>query len=164
KATMEVPAPSSGTVEKLLIKIGDRVSCGSPILLLRGGDGAIVQPKSLLSQQDPEPAALSRAQSQSSSPPGSEKSFSRRDTTSVHASPAVRRLARELGIDIAKLKGTGEKGRITREDVKAFARAPAQIVPAPAGTAGDAAFPELPPVDFSKFGPIETKLLPRIKK
>ena len=61
KATMEVPAPSAGLVEKLLIKIGDRVSEGTPILLLKGGDGAMQQPPSLVEQQEPEPSVVSRA-------------------------------------------------------------------------------------------------------
>ena len=81
----------------------------------------------------------------------------------AHASPSVRRLARELEVDLNKIKGTGEKGRITREDVKAFLRGPA-AAPAAAAPAGGMGIPEIPAQDFSKFGPIETKPLPRIKK
>jgi pyruvate dehydrogenase E2 component (dihydrolipoamide acetyltransferase) len=167
KATMEVPAPSAGTVEKLLIKVGDRVSCGTPILLLRDGEGAIVQPASLVSQQDPEPTASSLAPPQFSSVPVSGTPLSglaATDSRDVYASPAVRRLARELDIDLTKLQGTGQKGRVTKEDVKAFARGPAPVAAAPAGAASAAGVPEIPPVDFSKFGSIETKQLPRIKK
>jgi pyruvate dehydrogenase E2 component (dihydrolipoamide acetyltransferase) len=82
----------------------------------------------------------------------------------VHASPAVRRLARELEVDLTRLQGTGEKGRITKEDVKAFLKGPAQApgqAPAPSGGAG---IPEIPAVDFTKFGEIETKPLARIKR
>jgi pyruvate dehydrogenase E2 component (dihydrolipoamide acetyltransferase) len=80
------------------------------------------------------------------------------DFGGVHASPSVRRLARELDIDITKIKGSGEKGRITKDDVKASLRGPAAAEPAGMG------IPEIPAQDFSKFGPIETKPLARIKK
>jgi pyruvate dehydrogenase E2 component (dihydrolipoamide acetyltransferase) len=79
----------------------------------------------------------------------------------VHASPAVRRLARELGVDLGKLTGTGEKGRITKEDVRAFLDRPA---PAPAAPTPGTSIPEIPPVDFARFGPVETKPLVRIKR
>ena len=87
------------------------------------------------------------------------------DTGLVHASPSVRRLARELEVDLAKVKGSGEKGRVTKDDVKAFLRGPAA---APAGAAaapvGGMGIPEIPAQDFSKFGPIETKPMARIKR
>ena len=83
----------------------------------------------------------------------------------VHASPSVRRLARELEVDLAKVKGTGEKGRITKDDVQGV---PARARPAPAAAAaapaGGMGIPEIPAQDFSKFGPIETKPLARIKR
>jgi len=80
----------------------------------------------------------------------------------VHASPGVRRIARELGVDLAKMRGSGEKGRITKDDVVGFLRGPS-AAPAAAPSAG-AGIPEIPAQDFSKFGPIETKPLTRIKK
>lgn len=163
KATMEVPAPSAGTVERLLIKVGDRVSQGTPILWLRHGVGAMAQPPSLVSQQDMEPGASSIAPPQRSSEAAPPR-IDMRDSTDfrqVHASPSVRRLARELDIDLAQLNGTGEKGRITREDVKAFARGPARVAGVAAAGAG---IPEIPSVDFSKFGDIEVVPLARIKK
>jgi pyruvate dehydrogenase E2 component (dihydrolipoamide acetyltransferase) len=79
----------------------------------------------------------------------------------VHASPAVRRLARELGVDLGKITGTGEKGRITKEDVRAFLARPAPAPAAPTLTTG---IPEIPPVDFARFGPVETRPLSRIKR
>ena len=175
KATMEVPAPSAGLVERLLIKIGDRVSEGTPILLLKAGDGAMQQPPSLVAQQEPEPAQLPKEPAAASAPEqpspvsaGASASASARggeDFSGVHASPAVRRLARELRVDLTKLKGSGEKGRITKEDVRAFLSGPAPAGAAPAAApAGGAGIPEIPAQDFSKFGPIETKPLPRIKK
>jgi pyruvate dehydrogenase E2 component (dihydrolipoamide acetyltransferase) len=170
---MEVPAPSAGLVEKLLIKIGDRVSEGTPILLLKGGDGAMQQPPSLVEQQEPEPSELPKEPVASAAaqptpvsagvPPSASAARTGADFSGVHASPAVRRLARELGMDLTKLNGTGEKGRITKEDVKAFLSGPAPAAAA-AGPAGGMGIPEIPAQDFSKFGAVETKPLARIKK
>jgi pyruvate dehydrogenase E2 component (dihydrolipoamide acetyltransferase) len=163
KATMEVPAPSAGIVEKLLIKLGDKVSEGHPIVLLKDGDANIPEPPSLIEQQEPTPPPDRAPSPPATAPakpngPGVQSDFGQ-----VHASPSVRRLARELDIDLTTIRGTGEKGRITKDDVKATLRGPAAPVSAPA-PAGGMGIPEIPAVDFSKFGPIETRPLPRIKK
>jgi pyruvate dehydrogenase E2 component (dihydrolipoamide acetyltransferase) len=171
KATMEVPAPQAGTVEKLLIKIGDKVSQGTPILLMRGGNGAMTQPPSLVERQEPRPTQQTSPVSQPPAAPapaaapapstgGGQAAAS---VGQAHASPSVRRLARELGVDLNQIKGTGEKGRITRDDVKSFLRGPA-AAPTAAAPTGGMGIPEIPAQDFSKFGPVETKPLPRIKK
>jgi pyruvate dehydrogenase E2 component (dihydrolipoamide acetyltransferase) len=168
KATMDVPAPRQGTVEKLLVKVGDRVGEGTPILMLRGTEeGAMAPPPSVIAQQEPAP------QPRQATPPPAPRPGSpvareaapaaSTDFTGVHASPSVRRLARELGVDLTKLKGTGEKGRLTAEDVKGFLRGPAAAPAAPAA-AGGMGIPEIPAVDFAKFGPVETRPLPRIKR
>ena len=190
KATMDVPSPQNGTVEELLVKVGDRVAEGTPVLRLKGTeDGARSQPTSLLSQQEPEPpskqapAAAAAAAAPAPVPAatvagqavasqgggvpatGSSMMSTITDFAQVHASPGVRRAARELGVDLTKVKGTGEKSRITREDVLAFLRGPATAAPAAAAApAGGAGIPEIPAQDFSKFGPIETKPLSRIKR
>jgi pyruvate dehydrogenase E2 component (dihydrolipoamide acetyltransferase) len=176
KATMEVPAPSGGKIGKLLVKLGDTVSEGSPIAMLEGGDGAMTQPPSLLPQQ--EPAAASGLQEApappvqappapapsgpAATPPTHATAAPIADFAGVHAGPSVRRAARELGVDLTKIRGTGEKGRITKDDVKAFLAGSA-AAPAAAPSPG-AGIPEIPAQDFSKFGPIETRPLPRIKK
>jgi pyruvate dehydrogenase E2 component (dihydrolipoamide acetyltransferase) len=166
KATMEVPAPSSGIVEKLLIKLGDKVSEGHPIVLLKDGDAAVLEPPSLIEQQEPTPPPdrapsppAAAATSAKPNGPGAQAA----DFGHVHASPSVRRLARELDIDLTTIRGTGEKGRVTKDDVKAALTGPAKSVSAPA-PAGGMGIPEIPAVDFSKFGPTETRPLPRIKK
>jgi pyruvate dehydrogenase E2 component (dihydrolipoamide acetyltransferase) len=172
KATMDVPAPSGGTVERLLVKVGDRVSAGSPILLLQAGDGAMTQPPSLITQQEPPPtpqpvtAAPSPPSAAAPAPAAPVNRAPAADFGQVHASPSVRRIARELTVDLTKIRGTGEKGRITKEDVITFLKGPsAAAVTALAGApAAGAGIPEIPPVDFAKFGPIETKPLARIKK
>ncbi len=176
KATMEVPAPQGGTIERLLIKVGDKVSEGTPILLFRGGDGALTQPPSLVEQQEPKPAEQTSPVSRPPAPAAAPAPASAPAPTpggaaqapasfgQAHASPSVRRLARELGVDLNQIKGTGEKGRITRDDVKSFLRGPAAAPAAAAAPTGGMGIPEIPAQDFSKFGPVETVPLPRIKK
>jgi len=166
KATMEVPAPSAGIVEKLLIKLGDKVSEGHPIVLLKDGAAAVLEPPSLIEQQEPTPPPdrapsppAAAATGAKPNGPGAQAA----DFGHVHASPGVRRLARELDIDLTAIRGTGEKGRVTKDDVKAALTGPAKSVSAPA-PAGGMGIPEIPAVDFSKFGPTETRPLPRIKK
>ena len=186
KATMDVPAPAAGKIEKLLVKIGDRVSEGTPILALQGTEeGALTPPTSLLSQQEPAPqrqAAVAAGPSQGGGtaaatlerptpPPGPPPAAAvgavpvpASDFGGVHASPSVRRVARELGVDLTKIKGTGEKNRVTKEDVLAFLRGPAAAPAAAPAPATGAGIPEIPAQDFSKFGPVETRPLSRIKR
>jgi pyruvate dehydrogenase E2 component (dihydrolipoamide acetyltransferase) len=161
KATMDVPAPMAGVVREIPVKVGDRVSEGALLLLADPGDGATAQPPSLIEQQEPEPAATAAP----AAPAASEPVVARQeaDFAGAHAGPSVRRTARELGVDLAALKGTGPKGRITKDDLLAFLRGPAQpaaAAPAPAGMG----IPEIPAVDFAKFGPVETRPLSRIKR
>jgi pyruvate dehydrogenase E2 component (dihydrolipoamide acetyltransferase) len=191
KATMDVPSPQSGTVEEVLVKVGDRVGEGTPVLKLKGTEeGAMSQPTSLLSQQEPDqpsqqaPAAAAASAASAPVPAatvagvaasaqgggipatGGGMLSSITDFAQVHASPGVRRAARELAVDLTKVKGSGEKGRITREDVLAFLRGPATAAPAAGApaAAGGSGIPEIPAQDFSKFGPIEKKPLSRIKR
>ena len=159
KASMDVPAPRGGTVEAVLVKLGDRVSQGTPVITLRGSEeGAMSQPPSLLAQQEPPTAPQPTP-----SPASPVAAPALPDFSGAHASPGVRRAARELDVDLTKLKGTGEKGRITKADVLAFLRGPT-AAPATAPVASVSGIPEIPAQDFSKFGPIETKPLSRIKR
>jgi pyruvate dehydrogenase E2 component (dihydrolipoamide acetyltransferase) len=166
KATMEVPAPSEGKVVEVLVNIGDKVSQGSPIVKLEGGEQPVAAP-SVLVQQEPEPEKQPMRK-QDVKPGGTGPSLIAGlpppialDFGGVHAGPSVRRLARELGLDLVTLKGSGEKGRITKEDVKAALHAKAG--PAQASASGTG-IPDIPVQDFSKFGPVEMKPLSRIKK
>jgi pyruvate dehydrogenase E2 component (dihydrolipoamide acetyltransferase) len=172
KATMEVPAPHAGIVEKLLVKVGDKVSEGTPILRMKEGEGGMKQPPSVIEQQEPVPAAAqpkspiraSSAPTPAAVAPGvASAGGAVSDFGGVHASPSVRRLARELQVDLTKLRGTGEKGRITLDDVRNFLKAPAPGA-AVAAAPSSGGIPEIPAQDFSKFGPVETKPLARIKK
>jgi len=167
KATMDVPAPQDGTVEAILVKVGDKVAEGTPVLTLQAaaGDAPVTPPPSVIAQQEPAPAPKP-----TSAPPAqpARAAAAAAGAGPAHASPSVRRLARELEVDLAKLKGTGEKGRITKDDVKAFLRgpaAPAAGAAAPAGgPMGGMGIPEIPAQDFAKFGPIETRPMARIKR
>jgi pyruvate dehydrogenase E2 component (dihydrolipoamide acetyltransferase) len=172
KAAMDVPSPAAGTVRELRVKVGDLVSRGSPILLL-DTEGAAVEPPPLTDQQEPpalddgdlaaarEPAARSAeaAPAEAGTPVTAVETGPPADFDGVHASPGVRRLARELDLDLTALSGTGPKGRITKEDVIAGMRGPA----APAAT-GPSGIPEVPAQDFSKFGPVEVRPLTRIQR
>jgi len=168
KATMEVPSPTEGKVATILVKVGDKVSEGTLLLKLEAGEQPVRAP-SVLAQQEPElvkPAAVKPGEMRdptASSPvhKGQVPPPLSADFGGAHAGPSVRRLARELGIDLTRITGTGEKGRVTKDDVKASLRGPAGA--APAATAGSG-IPEIPVVDFAKFGPIETKPLARIKR
>jgi pyruvate dehydrogenase E2 component (dihydrolipoyllysine-residue acetyltransferase) len=183
KATMDVPATASGKVQDVKVKVGDTVSEGTVIVVV-GGDGAgpLTTPPSLVGQQEPPPEATPGAPAPAPAPaaqappapaappaaapapaPAPAAPGAIADLTGAHASPSVRRLARELGLDLNGIKGTGEKGRITKDDLLATVRGPAAAAPAAAAPAG-AGIPEIPAQDFSRFGPVETVPLPRIKK
>jgi pyruvate dehydrogenase E2 component (dihydrolipoyllysine-residue acetyltransferase) len=174
KATMDVPAPMAGAVHDVRVKVGDRVSEGSSIMSIDPGNGALVQPPSLVEQQEPDVSKQAQAPQPATpaaqvaptpaAPPAAAPAPGGPavDFAGTHAGPSVRRLARELEVDLTKVNGTGPKGRITKEDLLTSLRGPA--APAAAAAAPTSGIPEIPAQDFSKFGPIETKPLPRIKK
>jgi len=159
KASMEVPAPSAGTVKEILVKIGDRVGKDFLFARLESGEAPSAAQAAPAVMQQQETAESERS-------PGPLPAVSKSagpalpDFSGAHASPGVRRMARELDIDLAAIKGTGEKGRVTKEDLKASLGGSKGST---AG-AGGAGIPEIPAVDFSKFGPIEIKPMVRIKR
>jgi pyruvate dehydrogenase E2 component (dihydrolipoamide acetyltransferase) len=170
KATMDVPAPLGGVVQEIKVKLGDRVSEGTVILTLRTGS-ATAQPSAM--------PAIAAAAAPASGISSSVALLSVGAPTAAvddaafglaYAGPGVRKLAREMGVDLGKVKGSGDKGRILKEDVESYAKggtaAPASIA-APAATGGGVSGIDLlpwPKVDFAKFGPVEVKPLSRIKK
>jgi pyruvate dehydrogenase E2 component (dihydrolipoamide acetyltransferase) len=175
KATMEVPAPEGGVVSDVLVQVGDKVSEGAPILTLMAEGASSVAAQSGAGQPlaaasapaapapipEPSPAPAPEAQRPASAMPILGLRAPLADFGDILASPAVRRLARELDIDLTKVPATGDKGRITRDDVKAYLSGGVAGAPAAATGAG---IPEVPAIDFSKFGPIEEKPLSRIRK
>jgi len=175
KATMEIPAPAAGVVKEIKVKIGDKVSKDSPILVLRSGDQAqTAAPRpspAKAAAPAPAPAAAAPAPAAQAPAPRPVPREPQEETTAKpHASPSVRKFARELGVDLTKVRGSGPKGRILHADVQGFVKSALQgaPAPAPAGSRGGGALPfNLPPwpeVDFAKFGPVELKPLSRIQK
>ena len=192
KATMEVPAPAAGTVKELRVKVGDKVSEGSPIVLLDGAGeakaapaaaptpraasapssapapsaarapapAAVATPAPAAPRESPVPVATASAPPTPAPDRGAE-------AHPPHASPGVRRFARELGVDVARVPGSGPKGRILKEDIQSFVKGAlagsAAQAPAP-GAGVSLGLPPWPQVDFAKFGPVEVQPRSRIQK
>jgi pyruvate dehydrogenase E2 component (dihydrolipoamide acetyltransferase) len=170
KATMEVPAPAAGVVRGMKLKVGAKVSKGSAICTLEvaGGAPAVAPAPVATSVPAPQPAVTSpqRGEVGARSAPGEGVMTpwaAQAGGQVPHASPAVRKLAREFGVDLSKVQGTGPKGRISAEDVQNFTKQALASSPRAAAVSG-AGIPQMPAVDFSQFGPIETKPLARIRK
>ena len=183
KATMEIPAPFGGTVMSLAVKVGDKLNRGDPIATIETAGAPPAQPAAGEAEQ---PVAASSEVGQPAAPldteapealraPG-EKERLRRPVLArpsdapggkSHASPGVRRFARKLGVDLAKVPGSAPKGRVIKEDVQAFVKRALSMgapeLTAPAAT-GALQLPVMPEIDFAKFGEIEEQELGRIKK
>jgi pyruvate dehydrogenase E2 component (dihydrolipoamide acetyltransferase) len=162
KAAMDVPSPYAGVIKELNIKVGDKISQGSLILSMEIAAGKpapapAAGPAPALAPAPVAPVAakpLAAPVAAQAVPPVA-------SGAKAHASPAIRRFARELGVDVSLVKGSGEKSRVTKDDVQMFVKA---AIAAPRGAAGGMQVLALPVVDFAKFGAIETKPLSRIKK
>ncbi|OQR51283.1 pyruvate dehydrogenase complex dihydrolipoyllysine-residue acetyltransferase [Klebsiella oxytoca] len=166
KASMEVPAPFAGTVKEIKISTGDKVSTGSLIMVFEVEGAA---PAAAPAAAAPAPAAAPAQAAKPAAVPAAKaegKSEFAENDAYVHATPLIRRLAREFGVNLAKVKGSGRKGRILREDVQAYVKeAVKRAEAAPAATGGG--IPGMlpwPKVDFSKFGEVEEVELGRIQK
>ncbi|CDH44605.1 dihydrolipoyllysine-residue acetyltransferase [Candidatus Contendibacter odensensis] len=178
KASMDIPSPFAGTVQAVEIKVGDKVSQGDLILLLVTTGDSTAKPQLpdtlsaiALGPRTPKPQHAPPAPPVKAPPVSAvpAASFAR-----VHASPSIRRFARELGVDLTRVvKGSGPKGRILKDDVQSFVKQvmsgtfkPASLGEGATGglPAGYMGIPPIPPVDFSKYGPIETQPLSRINK
>jgi pyruvate dehydrogenase E2 component (dihydrolipoamide acetyltransferase) len=157
KATMDVPAPVAGVVKELKVKVGDKVSEGVLVMTLEGAAAPAAK------EVAPPPAAAAQPVRAAAPPPVNVPAVIDEAAAQLaHASPSVRRFARELGVDVSKVCGSGPKNRILREDVQAYVKA---ALARPAGGGGlGFNLPPLTPVDFAKFGPVETQALSRIKK
>ncbi|QXO17821.1 pyruvate dehydrogenase complex dihydrolipoyllysine-residue acetyltransferase [Vibrio ostreae] len=172
KASMEVPAPFAGTVKEIKIAAGDKVSTGSLIMVFEvaGTPVAGAAPAAAPAQAAAPAAAAPKAEAPKAAAPAATGDFQENNEYS-HASPVVRRLAREFGVNLAKVKGTGRKSRILKEDVQNYVKEALKRLESGAGAAasgkGDGAALGLlpwPKVDFSKFGETELQPLSRIKK
>lgn len=173
KATMEVPSPAAGTVKEIKLKVGDKVSAGVLVLTLESGAAAPAEPAKVAAAlaSAPQAPAVAAAKAQPAPAPAArpapaappvavdEAGFGK-----SHASPSVRRFARELGVDLSQVKGTGAKDRILLEDVQGYVKGE---LSRPRGESGGGLgfnLPPMQPVDFAKFGAVTTQPLPRIKK
>ena len=177
KATMDVPSSHAGVVKEVKVKVGDNISEGGVVLLLEASDAvasapaASAAPPAQVAPAAPAPVASSPTPPPAAIPavaPIRAEPVSSIDGAS-HASPSVRKFARELGVTIAQVKGTGPKGRISQEDVQAFVKSVMTGATAPAsqstgGSLGGLNLLPWPKVDFAKFGETERQLLSRIKK
>jgi pyruvate dehydrogenase E2 component (dihydrolipoamide acetyltransferase) len=192
KATMEIPSPADGLVKELKLRVGDKVSQGSAILSLEAG-AAKSAAKPAAAKADAQRAPQSPAPQPESAPPRAAPHAAHSASPAAvaslgrpvprepreellpkpHASPSIRKFARELGVDLARVRGSGPKGRVLHEDVQAFVKsvvatgiAPgAAPAAAPAATGGlPFSVPAWPEIDFAKFGPVETKPLSRIQR
>ncbi|WP_368747346.1 pyruvate dehydrogenase complex dihydrolipoyllysine-residue acetyltransferase [Enterobacter cancerogenus] len=168
KASMEVPAPFAGTVKEIKISTGDKVSTGSLIMVFEvEGAAPAAAPAAAAA---PAPAAAPAQAVKPAAAPAAKaegKSEFAENDAYVHATPLIRRLAREFGVNLAKVKGTGRKGRILREDVQTYVKDAvkrAEAAPAAAAGGGIPGMLPWPKVDFSKFGEIEEVELGRIQK
>nr|WP_159465617.1 pyruvate dehydrogenase complex dihydrolipoyllysine-residue acetyltransferase [Scandinavium goeteborgense] len=166
KASMEVPAPFAGTVKEIKISTGDKVSTGSLIMVFEvEGAAPAAAPASAPTAAAPAPAKAAPAAAPAAKAEGKSE-FAENDAY-VHATPLIRRLAREFGVNLAKVKGSGRKGRILREDVQAYVKDAvkrAESAPAAATGGGLPGMLPWPKVDFSKFGEIEEVEMGRIQK
>ena len=179
KATMEIPSPASGVVSGFKLKVGDKVSKGDAICTLQGeGGDAAEEP-----EQDAAPAAESEKKVESAPAPKTEQASapaaeskpaapaaespqaaSGKPGELPYAGPGTRKFARELGVDLTKVKGSGKGGRIVIEDVQEFVKKTLAQPPVAAAPAGGSGIPPIPAQDFSLFGEIETVALARIRK
>ena len=176
KAAMDVPSTAAGVVKSIAIKKGDRVSKGNVIAQIEGGEAANrKEEKKPAAAAQPTPPAqpTPRAEAPAAAAPAPTAAAAPQqraaaapvaittDFSSVHASPSIRKFARELGVDLTAVKGSGPKGRVTADDVKGWVK---QALKSGAPAAGGSALPKVPDVDFSKFGQVEVKPLGRIQK
>lgn len=165
KASMEVPAPFAGVVKEIKIAVGDKVKTGSLIMTFEvAGAAPVAQAPAAAAPAPASSAPAAPAKAQATAPAAKEE-FVENDAY-VHATPVIRRLAREFGVNLAKVKGTGRKGRILREDVQSYVKElikRAESAPANAGGGLPGMLP-WPKIDFSKFGEIEEVELSRIQK
>ena len=163
KASMEVPAPFAGTVKEIKIATGDKVKTGSLIMVFEVEGAAPAAAAAPAAKADAAPAAAKAA---APAAKADDKGEFAENAAYVHATPVIRRLAREFGVNLAKVKGTGRKGRILREDVQTYVKDAvkrAEAAPAAAGSGLPGMLP-WPKVDFSKFGEIEEVEMGRIQK
>ncbi|PZW65677.1 pyruvate dehydrogenase E2 component (dihydrolipoamide acetyltransferase) [Pseudomonas sp. URMO17WK12:I1] len=172
KASMEIPAPKAGVIESIAIKVGDQAKTGDLILTLKVQGKAAAKPAAAAqapaaAPEQAKPANVQGSAPAKAAPQAAPAAAPSRDGSKVHAGPAVRQLAREFGVELGAVPGSGPKGRILKEDVQAYVKAELQKAKsapaaAAAGATGGAGIPPIPTVDFSKFGEVEEVPMTRL--
>jgi pyruvate dehydrogenase E2 component (dihydrolipoamide acetyltransferase) len=168
KASMDVPSPEAGRVVELKVAVGSKVSAGDALIVLQPGGAASASaaPASASASASlasapraPSPPTAAKPKPSPAAPSRSAVASKPTSFAEAHASPSVRKLARELGVDLGRVRGSGAKGRVTVDDVKAFVKEIMQVGPGAAS-----ALPAVPAVDFARYGRVETEPLSRIQK
>jgi pyruvate dehydrogenase E2 component (dihydrolipoyllysine-residue acetyltransferase) len=170
KAAMEIPSSHAGVITELRISVGDKVKEGSIIAMIESGDSTKTEPALTVAASIPEPASQAESTTAVEAKTQTEPELveiapyapdNKAGVKHAHASPSVRQFARELGVTLSLVNGSGDKGRITKRDVQHFVK---QKVNAPAEVTGGSAIPPVPIINFEKFGDVESTELSRIKK
>ena len=160
KASMDVPAPVAGKILEVKVAVGGKVSAGDVLVIMQPSAVAVTAATPAATAPAPRAPAPQRAAAPRAAPSGrSAVASSPTSFAEAHAGPSVRKLGRELGVDLGRVRGSGAKGRVTADDVKAFVKEIMQ-----GGGAGGVAWPAVPTVDFAKFGRVDTEPLTRIQK
>ncbi len=171
KASMDIPSPNTGEIKEIKVNIGDKVSEGTPIISLLISKEEVKKDNQVSKEteeaEEKETPKIEKSENRITPPPPpktpeTSQLVGQSNSAKAHASPSVRRFARELGVDLGLVYGTGPKNRILKEDVKAFTKS----IMSGEKLSNKGAFttPEIPPVDFSKFGEVEQKPLTRIRR
>lgn len=171
KASMDIPSPKVGEIKEIKVNIGDKVSEGTPIISLLISEEGVKKDNQVSKEteevEEKETPKIEKSENKIAPPPPpktpeTSQLVGQSNSAKAHASPSVRRFARELGVDLGLVYGTGPKNRILKEDVKAFTKS----IMSGEKLSNKGAFttPEIPPVDFSKFGEVEQKPLTRIRR
>ncbi len=174
KATMDIPSPAAGKVTKILVNVGDSISQGTSLLLMDESEPSASKETEQKAEAKPSESADKTPEGQKTEPSvqlapkpapvimETSQVVGGSRSEKAHASPSVRRFARELGVDLGLVYGKGPKGRILKEDIKAFTKS--MLSGNKLGDSSSFGFPEIPPVDFSKFGQTEMQPLSRLKR
>ncbi|MDH5369483.1 MAG: dihydrolipoyllysine-residue acetyltransferase [Gammaproteobacteria bacterium] len=171
KATMEIPSSHSGTVKQVNVKVGDTISKGDMVVVLESS-GAVAEVKEEVptpapvevKEEAPKPAPATAPVAAVEHKPSPTANINPGRFKSAHASPALRKFARELGVDLSKVNGTGRNGRIVKEDVQAFIKKVMSSGGASANGGAALGVEPMPDIDFSQWGEVETKPLSKINK
>ena len=160
KATMDVPAPFAGEVTELKVKEGDKVATGDAIAMVKGAAAAVAPTPTQATSAKEAP----QAPAATPAPADPVAEVTAAPGTNVHAGPAVRHLARELGVDLSKVAATGPRGRILKDDIHAYVKTAVKKAGTGSGATGGAGIPQVPEIDFGQFGEIELVKMAKIAK